>query len=127
MYATDTHSFLWYISEDTRLNKRAKEIFERCDNAEDVMIIPSIVLLESMFICEKKRISVKFDDILFKLRVSSNYQIYPLDEKIVFECKDMKLSDPHDRIITATAKLLNAKLVTRDKKIASSRLVETVW
>lgn len=127
MYTTDTHSFLWYISEDTRLSKKAREIFEKCDNAEDVMVIPSIVLIEAMFICEKKRISLKFDDIMLKLKVSSNYQIYPLDEKVVFECKSMKLPDPSDRIIVATAKLLNARLVTKDEKIATSKLVETLW
>ena len=127
MYATDTHSFLWYISEDAKLSKKAKEIFEKCDNAEDIMIIPSVVLIESMFLCEKKRIDLKFDDILSRLRVSSNYQIYPLDEKVVFGCKDIKLPEPHDRIIVATAKLLNAKLVTKDKKIAASKLVETIW
>lgn len=59
--------------------------------------------------------------------MSFNYQIYPLDEKVVFECKDVKLPDPNDRIIVATAKLLNAKLVARDKKIADSKLIETVW
>jgi len=91
------------------------------------MIIPSVVLIESMFLCEKKRIDLKFDDILSRLRVSSNYQIYPLDEKVVFGCKDIKLPEPHDRIIVATAKLLNAKLVTKDKKIAASKLVETIW
>jgi PIN domain nuclease of toxin-antitoxin system len=127
VYVTDTHSFLWYISEDERLGKKAKEAFERCDNMEDIMITPSIVLIETMFLCEKKKVDMRFETILVKLQASSNYHVYPLDERIVLECKDMKLADPHDRIIVATAKLLNAKLITRDDKIRSSKLVETIW
>ncbi|RLI85755.1 MAG: type II toxin-antitoxin system VapC family toxin, partial [Candidatus Altiarchaeales archaeon] len=33
----------------------------------------------------------------------------------------------HDRVIVATAKLLNAKLITKDEEIKESGLVEVVW
>jgi PIN domain nuclease of toxin-antitoxin system len=127
MYITDTHSFLWYISEDEKLGKKAKEVFEKCDSAKDIMVIPSIVLIEAMFLCEKKKVYMKFEDVLFRLQTSSNYQIYPLDERVVVECKNIKLPDPHDRIIVATAKLLNATLITKDKKIKNSKIVKTIW
>jgi PIN domain nuclease of toxin-antitoxin system len=70
---------------------------------------------------------MKFEDVLLRLQTSSNYQIYPLDERIVLECKNIKLPDPHDRIVVATAKLLNATLITKDDKIISSGLVKTIW
>ena len=127
MYVTDTHGFLWYISEDERLGKKAREAFEKCDSMEDIMLIPSIVLVEAMFLCEKKKVHMKFEDVLFRLQTSSNYQIYPLDERIVLECKNIKLPDPHDRIVVATAKLLNATLITKDDKIINSKLVKTIW
>ena len=39
----------------------------------------------------------------------------------------MKNLDLHDQIIVATAKFLNAILITKDKKIRDSNIVETVW
>jgi PIN domain nuclease of toxin-antitoxin system len=127
MYVTDTHAFLWYLSEDKRLSKKALEAFEKCDNEEDIMIIPSIVLIEALFLCENKKVEMKFEEILSRIQMSSNYHVYPLDEGVVVECMNVKLADPHDRIIATTAKLLNAKLITKDEKIKNSKIVETIW
>ncbi len=44
-YVTDTHSLIWYFTEDPRLGKNALEVFEQTVE-EDVIIIPSIVLAE---------------------------------------------------------------------------------
>jgi PIN domain nuclease of toxin-antitoxin system len=33
----------------------------------------------------------------------------------------------HDRIISASAKLLNLELITNDKKIQNSNSVKTIW
>lgn len=38
-----------------------------------------------------------------------------------------EITDIHDQIIIATTKLLNAKLITKDKQIKESKLVEVVW
>jgi PIN domain nuclease of toxin-antitoxin system len=35
--------------------------------------------------------------------------------------------DPTDRLIAATARVEGLKLVTRDRRLRASRLVETVW
>lgn len=127
MYVTDTHSFLWYLQHDEKLGSKAKLVFEACDNESEVIIIPSIVLIESIFICEKKKIEMKFQHILERLKTASNYYIYPLDEEIVLECSKINLKEPHDRIIVATARLLDASLITNDENIKESKLVKTVW
>jgi len=57
-----------------------------------------------------------------------NYLVYPLDEEVILSCQDVKeVTEPHDRIIVATAKLLNARLITKDEKIRNSKIVETIW
>lgn len=127
MYVADAHSLIWYLKEDEQLSKPAQDIFESCDNNEEIIVIPSIALIEAMFICERKKIGLSFNDILLKLKISSNYQTYPLDDEIVFECVSLKLPDPHDRIVVATATVLNAKLTTKDSDIRDSGLVETIW
>ena len=70
---------------------------------------------------------MKFEEILSRIQISSNYHVYPLDERVVVECMNVKLADPHDRIIVATAKLLNARLITKDENIRNSKIVETIW
>ena len=127
MYVTDTHSFLWHLQHDEKLSGKAKSIFEACDNENEVIIIPSIALIESIFVCEKRKVDMKFQQILEKLKEASNYYVYPLDEDVASECAKISMKEPHDRIIVATAKLLGAPLITNDRKITESMFVKAVW
>jgi len=128
MYVADTHAFLWFLTEDKRLGSKAKEIFDSCDKGEAIIVIPSIVLIEALFICERKKADLKFKKVLEKIQNSLNYPVYPLDLKIVSICQELKqLNDPHDRIVVATAKFLNAILITKDEKIRESKLVKIIW
>ncbi len=128
MYVTDTHSFLWFLTNDGRLGNRAKEIFNACDKGETIIFIPSIVLMESLVICETKRVKLEFAEVLRRLENSFNYVAYPLDTDVVLECSKIEnIRDPHDRIIISTARLLNAKVITKDEKIVNSGLVETIF
>lgn len=56
MYVTDTHSFLWFLTRDKRLSSKAREIFRLCDQGAEIIVIPSIVLLECLYVCEKRRL-----------------------------------------------------------------------
>ena len=44
IFVADTHSFLWYLSEDSRLGKKAKSIFELAEKGEATIAVPTIVL-----------------------------------------------------------------------------------
>jgi PIN domain nuclease of toxin-antitoxin system len=128
MYVTDAHGFLWFLSKDKKLGKNALEIFRACDKGKEIVVVPSIVLLECMYVCEKKRIEFEFQEIMQKIQGTFNYPVYPLDEEIILECQSIRqIAEVHDRIIVATAKLLNAKLITRDTNITDSKIVETIW
>ena len=130
MYLVDTHALLWYLTGDERLGKRAKETFVKVDKGEDTIIIPTIVLVESLFIAEKHKADVMFGDVLKKIQKSLNYVVYPLNMNVVLKCQDKemkKISEIHDRVIVATSNLLNAKFVTKDSEIQNSGLVECVW
>jgi len=81
-----------------------------------------------MYVCEKHKKELKFSDVLEKIQNTINYPIYPLDTRVIIKCQNLrKISEMHDRVIVATAKLLNAKLITKDKEIRESKLVEVVW
>ena len=128
MYVTDTHAFLWFVWKDKKLGNKALEIFRACDKGKEIVVIPSIVLLECMYVCEKRGEEFKFQEIMQKIQGSFNYQVYPLDEEVVLKCQSTHpITEMHDRIITGTAKLLNATLVTKDRNIVDSKVVKTVW
>ena len=128
-YVTDTHCLLWFLSNDnSKLSEKAKEIFENVEEGNDIIIIPSIVLLELMRILEKRNLKDKFNQILKEIEETDNYEIYSLNiniVKVVFEI--IKTKELHDRIIIATAKLLGLPLITKDKDIVNSKEVECIW
>src|SRR6266571_586230 len=54
-YVTDTHPFVWYLAaDDDRLSPGAKSVFENADSAKAVVVIPAIVLAESLYLAEKR-------------------------------------------------------------------------
>jgi predicted nucleic acid-binding protein len=127
MYVTDTNAFVWFLTKDNKLGRKAMEVFLQADEAETQIVVPSIVLLETLHICEKHRMEIKFADVLERIRGVLNYPVYPLDLKVIEECRKLKQLDLHDRVIVATAKLLNAKVLTKDEDILKSKLVEVIW
>lgn len=127
-YVADTHSLFWFQTGDSRLGKIAKEIFERAESGEITIIIPSIVLLELLWILEKKSLQKLFKEIIEEIDEASNYEIFPLELEIIKKVSEItSINELHDRIIVATAKLNNCKIITRDKEIIGSREVECVW
>jgi len=128
LYVADTHSIIWFLTDDRRLGEKAKGILEKADEGKVIIIIPTIVLAELVFICEKKDASVKFKDLMDKISESSNYIYYNLDMKVISEITNLaQIPEMHDRIITATAKLNRAVLITKDPNIVEARIIETIW
>lgn len=60
---TDAHSLVWCFTEDSRLSKNASGAFEETIE-EGIIIVPSIVLAEIMFIAKKGKISLSFEETL---------------------------------------------------------------
>ena len=127
-YITDTHSLIWYLTEDNRLGNKAYSIFNKADKGEEIIIIPTIVLAEILYICEKKKASLEFKSILKKINNSLNYLPFNLNMEIILKIETLlKISEIHDRIIVATASLVNGIIITKDKNIIDSKLIETLW
>lgn len=128
MVVTDTHALLWYITGDKQLGKSAKEQFQLAEKGEIQLIIPVIVLFETLIITEKKRLTLKWRDFLEKVFLFPNHLIYPIDTEVLFETqKASKYLELHDRIIVATAKINHAPLLTKDPEIKQYGEISIVW
>lgn len=126
-YVTDTHSLVWYFTDDPRLSSKALSAFSEAESDGNI-IVPAVVLAEIMFIAKKGRITISFAETLDKIGESENFIIAPLDADIL-KIADKIESDleMHDKLIAATAIYYEAVLITRDENLSRSQIVTTVW
>jgi PIN domain nuclease of toxin-antitoxin system len=126
-YVTDTHSLLWYFSDNPRLSRRALKAFERTIENGSI-IIPIIVLAEIMYIAKKGRIEMTFVETVKRIDDMENFEVVPLDMDIL-NIAD-KIEDElemHDRLIAATALFFKVPLITRDQALKDSGLCDVIW
>ena len=53
---TDTHSLIWYLEDSSRLGMAARDVFDACDRGETTIYVPTICLVEIVYLAEKGRI-----------------------------------------------------------------------
>jgi len=54
---TDTHALIWYLEDSPKLSTLANQTFDRCDRGEITIYIPTMCLIEIIYLQEKGRIS----------------------------------------------------------------------
>ena len=60
-YVVDTHSLVWYLTDDNKLSDNVIQILDQKDSS-DTIIVPTIVLAEILYINKKGKISNSFED-----------------------------------------------------------------
>jgi len=125
---TDTHPWVWFLTASPRLSQKAKSILSDPSN---LIILPSIVMMEIKYLYQHKRITLSFEEALQQVETSENILLHPLDISVV-TIAPISL-DIHDAIIVGTAIQTakefaqNVSLVTIDKAITDSNLVPVIW
>ena len=116
------------LAADNKIGRNAFEVLRKADEGEETIIIPTIVLAEIMYICERKKLGLSFHDIIEKLKDSTNYITYDLDVDTIIKANEIdKIVELHDRIIVASAMLTNSDILTKDENIKKSNHVKVVW
>ncbi len=125
-YVTDTHSIVWYMTDNPNLSIEARRAFSKADSGEDYIFIPCIVFFELLYLTEKKKIAIDFDSFVEMVSSSKNYRIEPLCLPIIKKSKAIskgRVSDPWDRLIAATSIHLGFPLISRDKSLQKMGLM----
>jgi predicted nucleic acid-binding protein len=126
-YVTDTHSLVWYFTEDSQLSKKALRVFEGTIK-KGIIIIPAVVLAEVMFIAKKGKIILTFEETPKRIETYENFDIAPLDVEILRVADKIEVDlEMHDKLIVATALYYNAALVTKDRRIKGCGACSTIW
>ncbi|PIQ93624.1 MAG: hypothetical protein COV68_08920 [Nitrospirae bacterium CG11_big_fil_rev_8_21_14_0_20_41_14] len=128
LYIADTHSLIWYLLNSSKLSPNANQVFREIENGRAKLIIPAIVLAEIIFLVQKGKIQADLDALLLKVQESENFQVSTLGLNELLCLKEQtEIPEIHDRFIVCEAILKKAKIITKDKKIKDSRIVEIVW
>lgn len=127
-FVTDTHALIWWFTDSPRISRRAYEIFEQCENAENVIFIPSIVIAEALSIFDKKRVSFDFKKFFNMIEESENFVLISLDYPILQKMVELKaIPELHDKIIVSTALYLDLPIITKDRTLQKLLHNNTIW
>ena len=128
-FVTDTHCLLWYLTQDRRLPKVAQNAFRRAKEGQDQILVPSIVLVEAVFLADRQKVVRPILAQLLQLSDApgAGVCVVPLDLRIARTVADFgpaAVPELPDRIIAATARALNLPLLTTDLAIVECGLVK---
>jgi PIN domain nuclease of toxin-antitoxin system len=127
-YVTDSHSLIWYLLDSPKLSFNANKVFKKIEDGKAQLLIPAIVIAEIIYIVQSGKVQADLDALLLRVQESDNFQISPLglDELICLK-EQTEIPEMHDRFIVCEALLNKAKIITKDKVIKDSGVVEVVW
>jgi PIN domain nuclease of toxin-antitoxin system len=111
----DTHIWLWSLREPQRLGRRALHALH---DPENELWLSPISLWEALMLARKGRISIHGDLASWQTRATARFREAPLTYEVVLAAHQLALhSDPADRFLAATAKVLGLTLVTADERL----------
>ena len=122
----DTHAWVWWLNRDRKLKATARK---QITEAQAVGISPiSIFEICNAVRRDRLRLAIPLDRWL-TLAVGSGVVILPIEPSIAALAGSIEWAhgDPADRILVATALHHGIPLLTADKQIRNSGLVEVVW
>ena len=84
-FVTDTHALLWHLAKDPALSTPAASLFRQADTGGVEILIPSVALVEVVYLCERQRVPGDRIDHILSLphTPGSRYRVIPLDESVV--------------------------------------------
>ena len=116
MIVLDTHIWLWWINQDSKLKATWLEHIGQAVHVG----VSAISLFEVSWLERHGRIqfSEPYDEWFDKALAGSDVRVVPITPKIAWKAATLPEhhSDPQDRIIIATALIHNARLLSADSK-----------
>ncbi len=126
-YLADTVAIIRHFANVGKIGKAAKLILQDADSGKNTILISIISIVEILYLSERNKIPLDFEDVRRKLLPLDNYRIVDLDFDIVETAKTVQGLELHDRLIVSTSLSLNVPIVTSDQIIKNSGLVDVIW
>lgn len=127
----DTHAWLWWVTKDRRLSRRARTLIERAAGRGELYLsIFSVWELAKKVEKGQLVLDRPLDEWLDAALAAEGLQIAELTRRIVVDSSRLPQpfhGDPADHIIVATSRALLATLITRDARLQDYAHVRTHW
>ena len=130
MILVDTHVVVWLAFDQDQISMKAKTAIDDARKNADGLAISDITLLELATLATKGRIRLDISLESFLQEVESRFVVIPISGRACARAMDLPATysrDPVDRIIGATALVEGLSLLTADRAIRRSRMVQTIW
>lgn len=131
MIVLDTHSWVWWVSDDSRLSAPAHDAITEAA-AKSQLNLSAISAWEVALLVAKGRLELTIDvnDWIGHSEGLPFLRFIPVDHRLAVRSVQLEgypHNDPADRIIIATALPIGASIITKDQKIQGYSAVETIW
>lgn len=120
----DTHIWLWILHDPRRLGKR---VVQDLRNEANELWLSPISTWEALTLNVKGRIRLHGDLSEWLRRATAGTHEAPLTHEIALVARQLRLhQDPADRILAATAQVLDLILVTADERLMGLGNIKTL-
>lgn len=126
----DTHILIWWLSDRNQLSPQQRQAVATVSETSPVLVsditLWEVAMLHSL---DRIHLGLPLREWLERAVAPPLVRRVGVSPAIAAELADLPETfhrDPADRILVATARLLGATLVTQDRRIVASRLVETL-
>jgi PIN domain nuclease of toxin-antitoxin system len=130
----DTQILIWYVMDPDRLTSAAVAALEAATDAEEPIYVSAHSLVELVYAVEKTTNPVTEHDrraILDELaRDDCPFEVMPVTAEIANQVATVprgENADPADRIIVATAEVLDLALVSSDRHLPGMTTNTVIW
>jgi PIN domain nuclease of toxin-antitoxin system len=126
----DTHVVVWLAFDQDQISRKARTAIDDARKNADGLAISDITLLELATLASKGRIRLDISLESFLQEVESRFVILPISGRACARAMGLPATypkDPADRIIGATALVEGLSLLTADRGIRRSRMLQTIW
>ncbi len=126
----DTHILLWWHGDRGRLSAEQQDVIAAA-GADSPLEVSDISLWEvaTLYSLGRIRLTIPLREWLDKAVAAPLVRRHGISPAVAAELASLPDSfhrDPADRILVATARVLGATLLTRDRRIAEAELVDTL-
>jgi PIN domain nuclease of toxin-antitoxin system len=126
----DTHVVVWLAFDQDQISRKAKAAIDDARKNADGLAISDITLLELATLASKGRIRLDISLESFLQEVESRFVVVPISSRACARAMSLPAAypkDPADRVIAATALVEGLSLLTADRAIRRTRIVQTIW
>jgi PIN domain nuclease of toxin-antitoxin system len=126
----DTHVVLWLAFNQALLSRKARAAINHARQSAGGLAICDITFLELATLASKGRIRLDITLESFLNDVETRFVVLPITARACARALSLPTAfpkDPADRIIASTALVEGLSLLTADRHIRRSKVLDTIW